>query len=187
VCSTTGRGLQPAILEAGLEGFWTPLLDARNGYCEYTCALCGQICPTGAIAPLPLEKKKVTRIGLAYFDRSRCIPWYRNEDCLVCEEHCPTPDKAIVFRLEEGILLDGQKRLVKRPYVREDLCIGCGICVTRCPVKGEPGVFLTNAQEQRGEKGKGPERETPAGGRVETSKSRRGGMRKGVSEGFLAS
>jgi len=148
VCSTTGRGLQPALLEAGWEGIWTPILIPRYGYCEYTCILCGQVCPTGAIRRLSEEVKKKTRIGMAYFDKSRCIPWYRNEDCLVCEEHCPLPQKAIILK-EEATLLDGRKRIVKRPYLREDLCTGCGICVAKCPIKGEPGIFLTNQGEER--------------------------------------
>ena len=28
-------------------------------------------------------------------DRSRCIPWKGDSQCIVCEEHCPTHDKAI--------------------------------------------------------------------------------------------
>ena len=152
ICSSTGAGLQPAFLESGWEGIWTPRVDARHGYCEYNCNLCGQVCPTGAIHPAELEvKQKKLRMGTAYFDRSRCIPWYKNEDCLVCEEHCPLPDKAIKFDKREVQLPNGDKKLVKFPYVVESLCIGCGICVTKCPVEGPGGIFLTNALEQRWE------------------------------------
>ncbi|NOZ60591.1 MAG: 4Fe-4S binding protein [Calditrichaeota bacterium] len=149
ICSTTGKALQPAFLESGWEGIWTPMVNARHGYCEYNCILCGQVCPSGAIHPLELEIKKKLKMGLAYFDRNRCIPWYRNEDCLVCEEHCPLPDKAIKFDVREVRAQDGSTRVVKFPYVDESLCIGCGICVTKCPVTGPAGIFLTNAQEQR--------------------------------------
>ncbi|MGQ9561827.1 MAG: 4Fe-4S binding protein [Candidatus Oleimicrobiaceae bacterium] len=38
---------------------------------------------------------------------------------------------------------------MKLPYVVEELCIGCGICVNKCPVVGEAGIFLTNRGEQR--------------------------------------
>lgn len=152
ICSSTGACLQPAFLESGWEGIWTPRVDARHGYCEYNCNLCGQVCPTGAIHPAELEvKQKQLRMGTAYFDRSRCIPWYRNDDCLVCEEHCPLPDKAIKFDKREVRLPNGEKKLVKFPYVVESLCIGCGICVTKCPVEGPGGIFLTNALEQRWE------------------------------------
>jgi ferredoxin-type protein NapF len=149
MCETNGRFLQPTGLHAGWEGIWTPMGEPRNGYCEYNCNLCGQVCPTNAIHKLPLSRKQRTRLGLARFDHSRCIPWYKNEDCLVCEEHCPTPQKAIIFRLEMGRTIDGELRMTKKPYVRENLCIGCGICVTKCPVKGKAGIFITNEKEER--------------------------------------
>ena len=149
MCETNGRLLQPAGLQAGWEGIWTPMGDPRYGYCEYNCNLCGKVCPTNAIHELPLKVKQQTCIGLARFDKNRCIPWYKNEDCLVCEEHCPTPEKAIIFKLEPGRTVTGQLRMVKKPYVREDLCIGCGICVTKCPVKGKAGLFIVNEKEER--------------------------------------
>ncbi len=149
VCSTAGAGLHFSGIEAGLQALWTPALQPKTGYCEYNCALCGQVCPTGAIQPLTLEAKKEARIGTAHFDKSRCIPWYYGEDCLVCEEHCPLPEKAIKFRTSRVTALNGKETIVQQPYVDESLCIGCGICVTRCPVEGERGIFLTNAQEMR--------------------------------------
>jgi translation initiation factor RLI1 len=88
-------------------------------------------------------------MGLAFFDKTRCIPWYNQKDCLVCEEHCPTPDKAIKFDIREARAPDGSLHIVKFPYVVEDLCIGCGICENKCPVIGAPGIYVTNANEQR--------------------------------------
>ena len=35
------------------------------------------------------------------------------------------------------------------PYVDENLCIGCGICVTKCPLEGKAGIFVTNSRQQR--------------------------------------
>lgn len=149
ICATTGGCLQPSSLESGWEGIWTPISVPRSGYCEYNCNLCGQVCPTGAIQNLLLEEKQKLKMGIAYFDKSRCIPWYSQQDCLVCEEHCPTPDKAIKFDIREARTPDGGTRTVKFPYVDEDLCIGCGICVTKCPVVGEAGIFVTNAGAER--------------------------------------
>ena len=34
-------------------------------------------------------------IGIAVFDKDRCLPYRKAQDCMVCEEHCPIPDKAI--------------------------------------------------------------------------------------------
>jgi MauM/NapG family ferredoxin protein len=149
ICSTTGACLQPAFLESGLQGIWTPISVPREGYCEFNCILCSEVCPSGAIYKLDLEIKQKTKMGLAYFDKSRCIPWYKHIDCLVCEEHCPLPEKAIKFDSKEVVRPDGSRAVVKYPYVDETLCIGCGICVTKCPVIGEAGIFVTNAEEQR--------------------------------------
>ena len=151
ICSTTGACLQPAVNEAGLEGLWTPVADMRKGYCEYNCTLCGEVCPSGAIEPLAIEDKKNFIMGLAIFDVSRCIPYYKGEDCLVCEEHCPTPDKAIKFNLVE-ISKEGETKVVKIPYVDENLCIGCGICENKCPVEGRAGIFTTNAKSRNEQK-----------------------------------
>ena len=151
ICSTAGKCLQPVWLESGWEGIWTPMADARYGYCEYECNLCGFVCPTGAIHQLGLKKKQQMPIGTAYFDKSRCIPWYRNADCIVCEEHCPTPEKAIKFEIRTIKKHDGTIKEVKFPYVDENLCIGCGICVTKCPLVGKAGIFVTSARQQRWE------------------------------------
>jgi len=149
ICSTSGKGLQPAVLEAGLDGMWSPILKPKIGYCEYNCNLCGKVCPTGAIQELELKQRQELSIGTAHFNKTRCIPWYYGENCMVCEEHCPLPDKAIKFVNREVIRIDGEKSEVKLPYVDETLCIGCGICVNTCPVEGERGIYLTNANEQR--------------------------------------
>ncbi len=149
VCATSGRFLQPSFLEGGVEAMWTPVGVARYGYCEFNCVMCTEVCPTDAIHELDVETKKKTVIGLAYIDRNRCIPWYENEDCIVCQEHCPTPQKAIELKQEKVTHFDGSERLVKRPYVREDLCIGCGICETKCPIEGRSAILITPQGEQR--------------------------------------
>jgi len=149
VCSSTGAGLHLSGLETGWTGIWTPVLLPKSGYCEYNCNLCGQVCPTGAIHPLSVEKKQDMKMGTAHFDKTRCIPWYYGENCMVCEEHCPLSEKAIQFHESRVVTIDGKEATVLLPYVEETLCIGCGICVTRCPVEGDRGIFLTNADEER--------------------------------------
>lgn len=143
-----GQALHPALFEAGVIGLWTPLLVPRIGYCEYNCTLCGQVCPTGAIRQLPAAEKRKTVIGIAVFDKDRCLPFARAEECLVCEEHCPTGEKAIVFD-EKELLVNSEVRRVKIPRVVRNLCIGCGICETRCPVDGTSAIRVINENESR--------------------------------------
>ena len=128
VCIT--NGLQPVLFQTGLEGIWTPQLVPEIGYCEYQCTLCGSTCPTGAIPPLSIDKKRLVRLGLAEIDRSICIPWAEGKQCIVCEEHCPVAQKAI--KLESDTI--GGSNVLK-PYIDENLCIGCGICQNKCPVR----------------------------------------------------
>jgi ferredoxin len=149
ICQSNGRCLQPEGFEQDILNLWTPIAIMRLGYCEYNCNLCGLVCPTDAILPLPMEIKQKTPIGLAYFDKNLCIPFERHQDCLVCEEHCPTPEKAIKFDIKEAQLPDGTSRLVKYPYVVRELCIGCGICEEKCPLPNLPGVFVTRENELR--------------------------------------
>jgi polyferredoxin len=140
--------LYPAFSQAGVEGLYTPVLIPRLGYCEYNCTLCGQVCPTGAIPDLSPENKKLEVIGKAVFDKNHCLPFARRIDCIVCEEHCPIPQKAI--RSERVIMtgFNGEKRTVQAPYVVEELCNGCGICENVCPLEGKSGIELFSVKDK---------------------------------------
>ncbi|MBN1871073.1 MAG: 4Fe-4S binding protein [Candidatus Omnitrophica bacterium] len=133
VCPT--NVLQPSAFGQGLEGLWTPHLSFEIGYCEYNCTLCTQVCPTGAISGLPVSVKQNTKLGVAEVDRKKCIAWADDKECIVCQEHCPVPEKAI--KLIEDVV--GDKR-VYRPVVDKYLCIGCGICQNKCPVRPERAI-----------------------------------------------
>jgi Pyruvate/2-oxoacid:ferredoxin oxidoreductase delta subunit len=143
--------INPTIGEAGLAGFWTPHLIMIRGYCEYTCTLCGSVCPTGAIKEITAKDKtqRPIRIGSAYVDRGRCLPWSGNGPCIVCQEVCPTSPKAIYLRKH---VIRGPHEApveVNAPYVDLKTCVGCGICETKCPVKGRPAVRVIAAGESR--------------------------------------
>ena len=149
VCPT--NVINPALTEGGLAGFWTPNLIMTQGYCEFTCTLCSGVCPTGAIKNISVKEKVELpiRIGSAYFDRGRCLPWSGNGPCIVCEEHCPTSPKAIYFY--EGMVNgpDNTRVKVKLPQVDLKRCVGCGICENKCVVKGRPAVRVIAAGESR--------------------------------------
>jgi formate hydrogenlyase subunit 6/NADH:ubiquinone oxidoreductase subunit I len=149
VCPT--NAINPTLTEAGMAGFWTPNLIMIQGYCEYTCTLCSGVCPTGAIRKLSGKEKieSPIRIGSAYIDRGRCLPWSGNGPCIVCEEHCPTSPKAIRFIQGTSLSPTGKKMNVKLPYVDLKSCVGCGICEFKCPVKGNPAIRVIAAGESR--------------------------------------
>ena len=147
VCPT--NFIQPALFEAGLEGMWTPVLNAQSGYCEYECNKCTQVCPTKAIEKLTLQQKKEFKIGTAVIDRNRCYTYADGYNCAVCEEHCPIPQKAIRFREVDTWNFEGQLVPVKQIYVVPDLCIGCGICENVCPRGDAPGILNTAEEETR--------------------------------------
>jgi len=122
VCPT--NGLQPALAEAGFEGFWTPVLVPRIGECTRQCNLCSQVCSTQAIQPFEIAEKTHIYIGRAVIDRSQCIAWNSDKRCLVCDECCSY--RAVIWKTVEG---------ARRPFVEEHKCIGCGICENACPIQ----------------------------------------------------
>jgi polyferredoxin len=104
VCPT--NVLQPGGFVGGLENLWTPVLNNRIGSsgCQLNCVACGQVCPTSAIRPITLTEKLgesefadvgPIKLGTAFFDRNRCLPWAMDKPCIVCEENCPVSPKAI--------------------------------------------------------------------------------------------
>jgi len=153
------NALQPAFTEAGIEGLWTPVLVPRLGYCETSCVLCSQVCPTGAIWEITAKEKgwavdltsasKPIRLGTAFYDRGRCLPWAMATDCIVCEEWCPTSPKAIYLRPTEVIDAAGNIKEVKQPYLDPSHCVGCGACEHACPVQDRPAVYVTSVGESR--------------------------------------
>jgi polyferredoxin/NAD-dependent dihydropyrimidine dehydrogenase PreA subunit len=138
VCLT--GALYPAIAQAGVEGVFTPVVTPRLGYCEFNCTLCGQVCPTAAIPSLPVAQKRRAVIGKAVFDKNHCLPFARSTNCIVCEEHCPIPQKAIRSETVQALDLNGKPILLQKPYLVEELCNGCGICENVCPLEGKSGI-----------------------------------------------
>ena len=144
-------------MQSGLEGIWTPIMNMRTGYCEVNCTLCGQVCPTGAIQRITIEEKvgaekyegRPVKVGTAFYDRGRCLPWAMDTPCVVCEEVCPTTPKAIYTREMVTTNRYGERVVLEQPYVDPRLCIGCGICEHECPVNDERAIYVTAVGETR--------------------------------------
>lgn len=124
-CSRCGRCVKvcpteclfPMPLEAGFTSFLTPRVIPRQAKCEL-CLSCQEVCPTGAINRVPLKQVKM---GIAELDRRRCLVWVEQKLCLLCREQCPA----------HAIEVDEENR----PYVNDNLCVGCGGCENGCPLK----------------------------------------------------
>jgi ferredoxin len=141
------NSLQPTLEQAGLEGLWTPTLVPRIGYCEPSCVLCSEACPTGAIWQITPQQKgwvagtqqpHPVRLGTAFYDRGRCLPWAEATDCIVCEEWCP-----------DVIDSAGNTKRLKQPRVDPSRCVGCGACEYACPLQEHPAVYVTSIGESR--------------------------------------
>jgi ferredoxin len=132
ISSCPTQVLQPSFLEYGFLGILQPRLDNLAGFCNFECKICSDVCPTGAILPFDLEKKKLTQIGIAKFVKDNCIVQTQKTDCGACSEHCPT--KAVHMIPFEGKLVI--------PEMREDYCIGCGACEFACPTTPYKSIYV---------------------------------------------
>lgn len=114
----------------------------------------------GMLASVKWERS----IGKARIDRSRCIPWVAGsrlsgrragsdgegfdegleegptvrDNCGICAQVCPLPESAI--GLSRKALASGGE--LERPFVRTDLCVGCGACEQACPVEGRSAIVV---------------------------------------------
>jgi len=136
VCPT--NAIQPAVGEGGLEALATPIIVPRIGPCMQPCDLCGRVCPTRALQPFTVEEKSYLYLGTASVDRSTCIAWAEDKQCLICDEACPYD--AISQRVIEGL---------GRPAVDERICVGCGMCEWVCPVEPLGAIRVGSSGDRR--------------------------------------
>ena len=151
--------LQPTFTEAGLTSLWSPVVTPKIGYCEPSCVLCSEVCPTGAIQELtPTQKGWVVGdgaasrpllIGTAIYDRRLCLPWAKATECIVCLEWCPVVPKAIYLKDATVMDAEGKARTLKQPFVDLNRCVGCGACEFACPLQEQPGVYIASSGENR--------------------------------------
>lgn len=121
----------------GLEGLWTPVVKADWAGCESSCNACGQVCPTGAIRALPLAEKRAARMGLAVVNASTCLPYAGREACDLCVQECDAAGYHAIEYTQVGTQADEFGNPIAgsgflAPVVRDDQCVGCGLCQTRC-------------------------------------------------------
>ena len=144
--------LQPLQFECGLDGLWTPAMNANWAGCESSCHACGQVCPTGAIRPISLEEKRHARMGLAIVNETTCLPYAGKEACQLCVDECNAAGYHAIEFMQVHTETDAEGKPISgtgylAPVVREDLCVGCGLCQTRCYVinKKQKGLLERSA------------------------------------------
>jgi len=117
----------------GFASLYTPHLEFRPYGCDYFCQVCQQVCPNRAIPLQTLVQKQSTPIGVARIDETACVVYKEQINCLVCEEVCPIPEKAIRYELADGSTAGGEP--LREPKMVPERCIGCGICEAKCPAE----------------------------------------------------
>ena len=136
-----------SIKEYGFEGILQPYMSYANGFCNYNCKQCADVCPTGALKNnLTIEEKRLIQCGVAEFRQHLCIVITEGTSCGACSEHCPTQAVKMV-PYKDGLTL---------PQLDKTLCIGCGGCEYICPVLPHKAIYVEGLSVQG--KAKEPER-----------------------------
>ena len=136
--------LKPAGFNFGIDYAFKPhLVYYEMAYCNYECTICSEVCPNGAMHKLTKEEKKVTQMGIAQFDKDRCIVATEGTSCGACSEHCPT----------QAVRMEPYINNLTLPHVYSELCIGCGGCESICPARPIKAInVLANKVHQTAQK-----------------------------------
>jgi ferredoxin len=124
--------LQPSFLEHGWLNILQPYLDNSAAYCTFECVRCTEVCPTGALLPVSVEKKKKLQIGKTNFVKENCVVETEGTACGACSEHCPT----------KAVIMVPYKNNLKIPEVRNEYCVGCGACEYACPTQPYKAIYV---------------------------------------------
>lgn len=136
VCPTSAVRLIDLSLD--FKNISTPVIDPDYGGCSHwqeECLKCVKSCPTGA---LDLNRAKLgQKLGRVWLKPDPCV------NCMVCFDRCPV-EGAILFPNPDGAPFTRKTDIPvsmrtinapHKPYINQDKCTGCGLCVHYCPEK----------------------------------------------------
>lgn len=130
--------IKPSLLEYGVGGIMQPLLNFDNGFCNYDCTDCTDICPTGALIPMDKETKNHNQMGIVQLDLDKCIVVKDNTNCGACSEHCPT----------QAVSMKAWKGALTIPQIDQSICVGCGGCEYICPALPTKAIYVEGIEKQ---------------------------------------
>ena len=131
--------IKPAAFEYGPGFLLKPHVSYEDGFCNYDCTVCTEICPTHAIMPITKEEKKLVQMGIADFVQELCVVYTDQTDCGACSEHCPT----------QAVHMIPYKGMLTIPELTPEICIGCGGCEYICPVRPIRAINVIASETQK--------------------------------------
>lgn len=128
-----------------------PEMGFEHGYCRPECVRCGEVCPTGAIRPVDVARKRNIHVGHAVWQADRCLAATEGVACDACVRHCP------VQAIHQVPSREGDAKAPKVPVVDRLVCIGCGACEHLCPARPLPALVVKGFEVHREVKPMGDE------------------------------
>jgi len=119
----------------GLTSTLTPILNFDKDYCREDCISCTNVCPSGALMGVDLDKKPDIKIGMARVDMNLCLLG-KDRECTACMRWCHYNAIRYVFK-------EAQYSLV--PVIDPAKCNGCGACEVACPTTPQKAIRVLPA------------------------------------------
>jgi ferredoxin-type protein NapF len=126
------RIIEPDLAPRGIAGLLAPVLHFRDDYCREDCTRCMDVCPSGALARLSLQQKRLRPLGLARVDMRVCL-LSDDQECAICRNRCPYEAIAIAFSEADYSVT---------PQIDSQKCPGCGACEAACPTSPVKAIVV---------------------------------------------
>jgi len=141
-CGNCGRACPAQIIAPdyggrGLASLLTPVLSFAADHCRADCVRCTQVCPSGALTPMPPGAKPRAALGLPKVDPDACL-LADGHECAICQIACPYA--AIQRKWDEDTYTN-------MPVVDRQRCNGCGACQVACPTQPVKAIIVFPLQD----------------------------------------